>query len=59
MVVAKDNMQLAEALLAALKAVQAEGVYSKVMAKWNISPLEIEEPGINLAASKPLPYPEP
>lgn len=59
MVVAKDNQQLAEALLAALKAVQAEGVYDKIMAKWNISGLALKEPGINLTAVKPLPYPEP
>lgn len=59
MVVQKDNMQLANALLAALKAVHAEGVYDKVMAKWKISPLGLKEPGINLASSKPLEYPKP
>jgi len=59
MVVQKDNMQLAEALLAALKAVQADGVYTEIMAKWNISGLGIDEPGINLASSNPLPYPKP
>jgi len=59
MVVQKDNMQLAEALLAALKAVHAEGVYDKVMAKWSISALALKEPGINLASSNPLEYPKP
>lgn len=59
MVVKKDNMQLAEALLAALKAVHEEGVYDKVMAKWGISALALKAPGINLASSKPLEYPKP
>ncbi len=59
MVVQKDNMELAKALLAGLEAVHAEGVYSKVMAKWNISVLELPEPGINLTATKPLVKPKP
>jgi len=59
MVVQKDNMQLAEALLAALKAVHEEGVYDKVMEKWSISALGLKEPGINLASSNPLEYPKP
>ncbi|WP_213992438.1 ABC transporter substrate-binding protein [Sodalis sp. dw_96] len=59
MVVGKDNMALAKVLLAALQEVKADGSYAKIMAKWSISPLAIEEPGINLAASKPLPDPKP
>jgi len=59
MVVKKDNKALADALLAALKAVDAEGAYDKIMAKWEILPLALGEPGINLATSKPLVEPKP
>ncbi|WP_078709463.1 ABC transporter substrate-binding protein [Consotaella salsifontis] len=59
MVVKKDNMELAEALLAGLKAVHAEGVYDKIMEKWDISLLALKEPGINLATKKPLTQPKP
>lgn len=59
MVVKKDNKELADALLAALKAVHAEGAYDKIMAKWDISLLALKEPGINLATSKPLVEPKP
>ncbi|MCB1485910.1 MAG: transporter substrate-binding domain-containing protein [Bauldia sp.] len=59
MVVKKGNTELAEALLAALEAVHEAGVYDQIMAKWGISALALDEPGINLAASKPLDYPKP
>lgn len=59
MVVKKDNEQLAKALLAGLKAVHEEGVYDKVMAKWNISVLSLKEPGINLTSTNPLEKPKP
>lgn len=58
MVFKKDDMQLTQAVLAALKAIKDEGVYDKIMSKWGISALAIEEPGINLAASKPLTDPK-
>ncbi|MEI2387580.1 ABC transporter substrate-binding protein [Breoghania sp. JC706] len=59
MVVKKDNEALANALLAALKAVHEEGVYDKIMAKWDISLLALKEPGINLATKKPIEEPKP
>lgn len=59
MVVGKENMALANVLLAALKEIKADGSYARIMAKWSISPLAIEEPGINLATTKPLSAPKP
>ncbi len=59
MVVKKGNDELSGALLAALQAVHEAGVYDQVMAKWGISALALDEPGINLASSNPLPYPKP
>ena len=58
-VINKSSTQLGKALLAALKAIQADGTYAKVLAKWKISPLALPTPGINLAKSKPLPIPKP
>lgn len=59
MVFKKDNAQLTQAVLAALKEIKAEGVYDKIMNKWGIIALGIEEPGINLASAKPLVDPKP
>lgn len=58
MVVDKNNMQLAEALLAALKAVHDEGVYDFVMKKWDIEAIRLDEPGINLTTTRPLAQPK-
>ncbi len=54
MIVDKDNMELAEALLEALKAVHKEGVYDLVMKKWEIEAIRLDEPGINLTTTRPL-----
>jgi len=54
MIVDKKNTQLAEALLAALKAVHKEGVYDLVMKKWDIEAIKLDEPGINLTTTRPL-----
>jgi polar amino acid transport system substrate-binding protein len=54
MVVAKDNVQLQNALLGAMKAVIADGTYAQVLKQWNISDLALNDPGINLAASRPI-----
>lgn len=54
MIVDKENTQLAEALLAALKAVHKEGVYDLVMKKWDIEAIKLDEPGINLTTTRPL-----
>lgn len=59
MVVRPDQTQLAEATLAGLKAIQADGTYDRIMEKWDLKLLELPDPGINLATSKPLPTPVP
>jgi polar amino acid transport system substrate-binding protein len=59
MIVNKDNKQLADALLAGLKAIKADGSYDKIMDNWGLTGLKLEEPGINLFSSKPLPEPTP
>lgn len=59
MVVRPDQTELAAATLAALKAIQADGTYDKLMEKWDLKLLELPDPGINLATSKPLPVPQP
>lgn len=53
-VVNKSNAQLQQAVLAALKAVVADGTYDKIMAKWGISELGLSDPGINLASTRPI-----
>lgn len=53
-IVDKQNMQLAEALLAALKAIHKEGTYDLVMKKWEIEAIKLDEPGINLTTTRPL-----
>lgn len=45
----KDETDLGEALLAALKEVRADGTYEKIYADWSVQPMLMEhEPGINL-----------
>jgi|HubBroStandDraft_1064217.scaffolds.fasta_scaffold04478_3 polar amino acid transport system substrate-binding protein len=51
------SVQLQKAFLAALKAIIADGTYQAIMTKWKLPGLELTSPGINLAASKPLPTP--
>ena len=59
MIVNKDNKQLADALLAGLKAIHDDGSYDKIMDNWGLSDLKLEDPGINLFSSRPLPEPMP
>lgn len=54
MVVAKDNTDLQDALLAGLKAVIADGTYASILDKWGMQSLALEDPGINLATTRPL-----
>jgi len=54
MVIAKDNTELQDALLAGLEAVIADGTYLKILEKWGMESLALEEPGINLATTRPL-----
>lgn len=56
-VVNKSEPQLAQALLAAFKALQADGTYAKILAKWKLPQLALTPPGINLATAKPIPTP--
>lgn len=58
-VVNKNNVKLQQAFLAAMKAIQADGEYDKIMAKWGVSQTAFHHPGINLATKKPLPTPKP
>ena len=46
----KDEADLGEALLAALKEVRADGTYDKIYADWSVDAMKMDhEPGINLA----------
>ena len=47
----KENTELAEALLAATKALVKDGVYDRIMDKWEVSASKLKEPGINLTGS--------
>ena len=58
-VVRPDQKQLAEATLAGLKAIQADGTYDKIMEKWDLKLLELPNPMINQATVRPLPTPVP
>jgi polar amino acid transport system substrate-binding protein len=48
---------LDNALVGALKVIQQNGEYSKIMAKWGVQDLALATPGINLATSQPIPTP--
>jgi len=50
-VVKPESKQLAEAMLAGIKALMADGVYDKVMDKWDLAALKVKEPGINVAST--------
>jgi polar amino acid transport system substrate-binding protein len=53
------STQLQHAFLAALKAIIANGTYAGIMNKWKLPELELMNPDINLAASRPLSVPTP
>lgn len=46
--VGKDQTQLANALVASLKAIIADGTYAKILATYKLEPNALTEPGINL-----------
>lgn len=46
----KDRTQLGEAILAGLKAIQADGTYDQILKKWNVETMALPAPGINLGA---------
>lgn len=58
-VINKSDTKLQQAMLAALKAIQADGQYAAALKKWKVSSLALKTPGINLATSNPLPSPKP
>ncbi|MEN4929110.1 ABC transporter substrate-binding protein [Erwinia billingiae] len=53
-VVAHENKQLADVLLKAMNVLIANGTYDKVMDKWDLGPMKLEKPGINLTSTTPL-----
>ena len=59
MIVQKRSQKLANALLASLKTIQSDGTYARIMQKWRLASLELNDPGFNLAAQRPLPVPRP
>lgn len=59
MVIKRDNVEMQNAMLAALKAVHASGNYDRIMDKWDLGPLKLPNPGLNLTASSPLQNPKP
>jgi len=55
----RENTELTNAMLAALKAVHASGNYDRIMEKWDLAPLKLPNPGINMTATQPLENPKP
>jgi polar amino acid transport system substrate-binding protein len=53
----KDDTQLQKAVLAGLKAIQADGTYRMILTKWGIDNLAFDQPGINLAGTNPAAIP--
>jgi polar amino acid transport system substrate-binding protein len=51
--VPKGDTQLANAVLAALVAIQANGSYHSAFVKWGLTELELSTPGINLRTTNP------
>ncbi|AHF76029.1 Family 3 extracellular solute-binding protein [Sodalis praecaptivus] len=53
-VVQKDNTALAQALLGALNVLWRNGEYERIMHKWDLQPVMLEQPGINLFSTRPM-----
>lgn len=53
-VVKPDNQALAQSLLGALKILWANGEYARIMKKWDLEPVMLEQPGINLFTTRPM-----
>lgn len=53
-VVAHENKQLADVLMKALNVLHENGTYDRVMEKWDLTPMKLEKPGINLTSTNPL-----
>jgi polar amino acid transport system substrate-binding protein len=52
-IVRHDDKQLAAALLAALERMHQDGSYAAILSRWQVSPLALDHPGLNLAAGRP------
>ncbi|HVZ00496.1 MAG TPA: ABC transporter substrate-binding protein [Dongiaceae bacterium] len=57
--VRKDDMALAKAIEAGLNAIVANGTYDLILKKWQLEPLKLDTPGVNLATAKPFDNPKP
>jgi polar amino acid transport system substrate-binding protein len=55
MVVRPDQTKLAEATLAGLRAIIADGTYDTLMEKWDLKLLELHNPQINQESTEPTP----
>ena len=53
MLVAKDNAQLRDAVVAALQQMVTSGAYDTIMKKWSLGPLAVQAVKVNDAASLP------
>jgi len=53
-VVKPDNQPLAQALQGALKVLWDNGEYARIMKKWDLEPVMLESPGINLFTTRPM-----
>ncbi len=53
-VVAKENTELANALVAALQAIKQDGTYDAIFKKWKLEHAALKEFGINMTTTKPL-----
>lgn len=58
-IIKKDNTQLQQAILAALRQLIDDGIYQRILAKWHVSAVVLADPGLNLATDRPLPTPTP
>ena len=59
MIVDQRSQPLADALLAAVKSIQADGTYGRILQRWRLNFLALNDPGLNLATRRPLPEPRP
>ena len=53
-VVQKENTAQAQALLSALNVLWRNGEYERIMHKWDLQPVMLEQPGINLFSTRPM-----
>lgn len=51
MIFTKQNTQLRDAFLAAMKSIQADGTYANILKKWKVEAIALDNPGINLAGA--------